>query len=123
MRLPPVAYCGGRAVFRRLSIVMVLVAASGCAGGTSALGPGPDAPVPASEARQSVSFVVDLEPGSDCEQRFDLAVYENRDIDLIQWDEQTGSCHGRKVTIVYLSRHTDEAAVRALVEKHAEKVR
>ncbi len=123
MRLGAVAYSGGRAMPKRWVLsVALLLGASACTGMAAVNSPGPDAPVPANEQRASLSFVVDLEPGSDCEQQFDLAVYEDRGVDLIQWDDRTGSCHGRKVTIRYLARHTSADAVRALVEKHSNRV-
>jgi hypothetical protein len=64
----------------------------------------PDQPVPKTEPRSEVRLVVDLMASADCEQRFDLALYRNRAVDLVQWDDQLGACRARSVTIRYLSR-------------------
>ncbi len=82
-----------------------------------------DRPVPASEPRATASFVVDLEAATDCEERFDLAIYTHRGVELVAWDEATGACAGRAVQIRYLTGKLDEAALRALVKEHAKAVR
>ena len=64
----------------------------------------PDQPVPKTEPRAELKLVLDLPASTDCEQRFDLALYENRAVDLIQWDDQLGACRARSVSIRYLSR-------------------
>ncbi len=69
-----------------------------------------DTPVPDAEPRATLSATVDLEASSDCDERFDLAVYEDRAVELVTWDQARG-CAGRKVEIRYLSRRTTKDAV------------
>ena len=78
-----------------------------------------DKPVPASEPRQELALLLELPAASDCEERFDLALYENRAIELVAWDEQAGGCVGREVTIRYLTSGLDQKAVLALAREHA----
>jgi hypothetical protein len=66
-----------------------------------------DTPVPASEPRGTLRATVDLEAASDCDERFDLALYEDRAVELVTWDAGQG-CVGRHVEIRYLSRRTSE---------------
>ena len=73
-----------------------------------------DRPVPASKPRAEISVRVDLPSAQSCEESFDLALYQDRRIELIQWDEQTGSCSGRHVRIRYLS---DELKADELLKK------
>ena len=68
----------------------------------------PDRPVPSNEPRATLGLVVDLKPGPKCEEEFDLALYSNRAIDLIQWDGRHGSCHARRIRVRYLSNRIDE---------------
>lgn len=101
---------------------LVLAAVTGCGGGAALRrGPGPDAPVPAGEPRRTLKFVLDLPPGADCEQRFDLALYENRGIDLIEWSDGDG-CRDRRVRVIFLPRRTAEAEVRTLITQHSTRV-
>jgi hypothetical protein len=79
--------------------------------------------VPASEPRQTVALVLDLPPASDCEERFDLAVYENRAVELVEWDEQTGGCVARRVNIRYLTAQLDDEGLMTLVRQHAKTVK
>jgi hypothetical protein len=93
----------------------------GCAGS----GPSParpessDQPVSPDEPRAELGLRLDLEPAGDCEERFDLALYENRAVELVAWDTRHERCEGRTARIRYLSRHIDAegvlVAVRALV--------
>lgn len=109
---------------RRVILVLGLLAAvSACGAASPSHSAGPDAPVPASAPRATLIFELDLEPGSDCEQEFDLAVYDNRGIDLIGWDDNAGSCRQRRVEIRYLTGRASAKDVRELVGKHATKVR
>lgn len=70
-----------------------------------------DRPVPPDVPRNEVRLTVDLEPAQDCEERFDLALYADRGIDLIAWDEGVGSCVGRTVTIRFLPNTIDRQKV------------
>jgi hypothetical protein len=87
---------------------------AGCAGTTSPPakpGLGPDSPVPASEPRAELGLRLDLEPLRDCEERFDLALYENRAVELVAWDEHHDRCERRRAVIRYLSRLTNDEAI------------
>lgn len=101
--------------FRRYRALATLAAAaliSGCSATTTAqAAPDFDRPVPPEVPRDEVRLLVDLEPAQDCEERFDLALYEDRAIDLIAWDDGVGSCVNRTVTIRYLPERTDRQKV------------
>jgi hypothetical protein len=81
-----------------------------------------DTPVPAGEPRAELSVTVDLEPAQDCEERFDLALYRDRGIDLVTWDDAVGRCMGRTVTIRYLSAKLTKDALMQQLEKLSQKV-
>ncbi len=78
-----------------------------------------DRPVDPSLSRSNSHYRVDLVPASDCEERFDLAVYRNRAVELIAWDEAKGACSGRDIIIRYLSGQLSDAQLTALVRQHA----
>jgi hypothetical protein len=104
-----------------LLAAIVLALAAGCNGVQAAppITPDHDRPVPASEPRAEVTLVLDLEPAQGCEERFDLALYQDRRIDLVQWDEAKDACTGRRVTIRYLSAKLDRQELIQLVRKLA----
>src|SRR5512145_1961845 len=79
----------------------------------------PDQPVPLTEARSTVAFVVELRPGAACEEEFDLQLYENRAVDLIVWDANEGECRGRRVEVRYLSNRIGREALLREVERYA----
>ncbi len=64
---------------------------------------------------------VDLEQRGDCEEAFDLALYANRGVDLVAWDQRRDSCTDRRIEVRYLPRRMTEAdvvaAVRALAKR------
>lgn len=101
-------------------VAFALVTAA-CGGVPAATGPGPDTPVPRSEPRSDVRYQLELEPGHDCEREFDLALYENRGIDLLEWDDQDG-CRERQLTVRFFERKLTKQQVRELVDRHAKKV-
>jgi len=105
-----------------LAIAACGLLAAAC--GTTSLkqAPPPDQPVPASEPRTEIAARVDLTPSRDCEEAFDLAVYQNRAIELIAWDERTGTCDGRRIDVRYLSRKIDRDGVVRTIRRHAERV-
>jgi hypothetical protein len=73
-----------------------------------------DTPVPASEPRAELKLALDLPPVSDCDERFALALYENRGVELLSWDETglaTPHCSERRLTIRYLSRRLTRDAL------------
>jgi hypothetical protein len=79
----------------------------------------PDRRVPADEPRATIVAIVDLPPSASCEERFDLALYADRAIDLITWMRPTSlvdrPCLRRTVHVRYLPRRTDRARVLAAV--------
>lgn len=79
----------------------------------------PDQPVPSDEPRAELRLEVDLRPAQDCEEAFDLALYEDRGIELIAWDDAADSCEGRLISVRYLSRRIDAEGVRELARRHA----
>lgn len=116
-----------RALTLGFAVAASLAGAFGCGG--ASVGPSVpehDTPVPASEPRAELRMRVDLTPSQGCEESFDLALYENRGVDLVQWDGSTEACSGRVITVRYLPRRLPEGelleAVRALSLK-AEPVR
>jgi hypothetical protein len=89
---------------RAVTALLSLALGAGCAGGGAALGPADyDRPVPASEPRAELGLEVDLLPARDCEERFDLALYRHRAVDLIAWDPRRGRCIDRQLSVRYLS--------------------
>ncbi|MCC6213386.1 MAG: hypothetical protein IT376_00835 [Polyangiaceae bacterium] len=91
-------------------LVASAAVACGGAGPAGARGSGWDVPVPASEPREELAIRVTLPPGADCEERFDLALYEHRGVDLVTWDEAEG-CRGRTARIRFLPRRITRAAL------------
>jgi len=79
----------------------------GCAGNPAVREAGvPDSPVPAAEPRGVLRAVVDLPSTQGCEEKFDLVLYRDRAVDLIEWDGARGACSRRTVVIRYLSSRT-----------------
>ncbi len=66
---------------------------------------------------------LDLLPASDCEERFDLAIYEHRAVELVAWDHNRGACVARDVSIRYVAAKIDGAALMKLVRTHAKSVK
>jgi hypothetical protein len=87
-----------------------LVAALLCAG-CAATGHAPGAPVPADEPRAALHLRVDLARAQDCEETFDLALYQSPAVDLVAWDGAAGRCEGREVTIRYLPRRASREEI------------
>jgi len=97
---------------RWIGLVAALTLSCGCATAKTAQAAADfDRPVPPDVPRDEVRLVVDLEPAQDCEERFDLALYENRGIDFIRWDDGVGSCVGRTVTIRFLPKSLNRQQV------------
>lgn len=96
-------------------------ALSAC-GGTSPVlgGPTHDTPVPAEESRAELKLRVDLPLESACEESFDLALYKQEGVDLIQWDKGAG-CSGRTLRIRYLPKRLSQNALWEIVRKNAAK--
>jgi hypothetical protein len=107
-----------------IALCAALSAASALGCGGAALGPATpqhDVPVPKGEPRAEMRLRLDLTPAQGCEEAFDLAVYEDRGVDLVQWDASAGACAGRVVTIRYLPQKLSAEGLLALVRAHAAK--
>lgn len=101
------------------------VAVSGCLGcGTSTLRAtsSPDTPVPAGEPRAAVTLALDLHQAQDCEEAFDLSMYQSRAVDVIEWDSNAGRCVQRTVRIVYLPQRMTKDGVIAEARKRSAKL-
>jgi hypothetical protein len=94
-------------VIRSLFFAAALSPLAGCAAAV----PAPDAPAPAGEPRAVVRLHVDLVRAQDCEEAFDLALYQSRAVELLAWDPGGGRCDDRTVAIRYLSRKTSRDEV------------
>jgi hypothetical protein len=82
-----------------------------------------DEPIPDSETRGHLLLTVDLPISHDCEERFDLALYPEKNIELIQWDANPDyPCRQRKINIQYLPKKLPEQRLLELVKKQAEQV-
>jgi len=90
-------------LMRWLLLTLPLAAAlPACAQQSSARAPSWDTPIPAAEPRAQLRLQLDLEPVSDCDERFDLALYEERGVELSSWDELSHGCSERRVTVRYV---------------------
>ncbi len=81
----------------------------------------PEPPPSASEPRQVLRMEVDLARGQRCEEAFDLALYQDRGIELIEWD-QGHRCEGRIISVRYLPRRTTPANIFRAVQEAGAKV-
>lgn len=101
-----------------------------CATFACGAAPGSDLPVPHTEARETISVQLDLPKTASCTEQFDLAVYANRAIEMIEWTTPEGSppgadgpdCEQRIVHVRFLSRKTSKAEVMALLRANATRV-
>jgi len=73
-----------------------------------------DVQVPATEPREEITVTMDLPARSDCEEAFDLALYRNSGIDLVEWDRATG-CIQRRAKIRYVTTRIARDAVVARI--------
>lgn len=78
-----------------------------------------DEPVPQSVRRAEVRMRVVLPPSRDCEEAFDLALYRDRGVDLVEWDDEPG-CDGRVIVVRYFPERIDEATLRARIRELAD---
>lgn len=62
-----------------------------------------DAQVPATEPRAEIVVTVDLPARRDCEEAFDLALYRDLGIELVEWDPAESGCTRRRARVRYLS--------------------
>jgi len=105
---------GRRFVISILAAVCLLPAC----GRTSCAGPlPPDTPVPAGEPRAILRVKLDLARESACDETFDLALYKDRGVDLITWDDAKGRCNDRAVTVRYLPKRVSRDALLGNIRK------
>lgn len=111
---------------RWLALTLPLaVALSACGERQSARAPNWDTPIPANEPRAELRLKLDLEPVSDCDERFDLALYEERGVELLSWDQQgleRRGCSERRVTVRYVPGRVTRDALLARVRQISKKV-
>jgi hypothetical protein len=81
-----------------------------CAGTRDTLGATFDTPIPAGERRATLAITLDLDPVSDCDERFDLGVYEERGVELVTWDAERG-CAGRRIVVRYVPGRVSRGAL------------
>lgn len=92
------------------ALVLAVLLAGACAGRA----PEPYVPAPPSEPRATLRLRVDLPRAQRCEEAFDLALYQDRGIELVSWDEGS-RCEGRTIDVRYLpSRTNHDGIVRAV---------
>jgi hypothetical protein len=91
-------------------LLIPLAALALIAGACAAATPAPEAPAPPSEPRATLRLKLDLERRQHCEEAFDLAVYQDRGVELIAWDEGS-RCEGRTATVRYLPGRTTPANI------------
>jgi hypothetical protein len=100
--------------------VPLAVTLCACGQRPSARSPSWDTPVPAAEPRAKILVELELEPVSDCDERFDLALYEERGVELLAWDargRQDQRCSERRVTIRYVPGRVTRDALLARIHK------
>jgi hypothetical protein len=96
-----------------------------CATGRAAQTPAFDAPVPANERRAELTVKVDLEPVSDCDERFGVELYRDRGVELMSWaggDIYGQGCRERRVTIRYLPERIARESLLARMRRISRKV-
>jgi hypothetical protein len=105
------------------SRTLALLVLSGLlAGACAASGPVlPEPAAPASEPRATIRFGLDLRRGQRCEEAFDLAMYQDHGIELIEWDAGSG-CEDRTITVRYLPRRTNLEAISNAAAKAGAKI-
>ncbi|MCA9644978.1 MAG: hypothetical protein H6718_11630 [Polyangiaceae bacterium] len=85
--------------------------------------PSHDEPVPASEQRAELKLELELEQRAGCEEDFDLALYQDPGVELIEWKEPFGVCKARQVTIRYLPKRTSRDALLGRIKELAQEVK
>jgi hypothetical protein len=100
----------------------LLVLSGLLAGACAAAGPVlPEPAAPASEPREIHRLAVDLRRGQRCAEAFDLAMYQDHGIELIEWDAGSG-CEDRTIDVRYLPRRTSRDAIERAIAKTGAKI-
>lgn len=101
------------AFMKRQTFVVALALVAACGGELPpAVTGGHDVPVAASEPRAQVKVVLALVPRIGCDEAFDLALYENRGVELVTWASPrppSGSCRELRATVRYLPKQITRA--------------
>jgi hypothetical protein len=103
-----------------LTLAFAALWATGCGASQSRPQPPslpPDGPVAPDQPRAQLRLRIDLAATGDCEEAFDLALYANRGIELVEWAPATRDCHGRVITIRFLSQRLSAEQVLAAVRR------
>lgn len=110
-----------------ISRFLCLAFLGACGAGT----PAADVPVAQNEPRETARVLIDLPKTASCTEQFDLAVYENRSIEMIAWKDDEGGdrasesspdCEHRIAEVRFLSRHISKSDVLSLLRSHATRV-
>jgi hypothetical protein len=108
------------AMSRTLVFLFALSSLPACGRVACAAAQLPDQPVPAGEPRATLAVKLDLPRAANCDEKFDLAIYEDRGVELVTWDGGgAGACKGRRATIRYLPKKLDRSKLLRAVEKLA----
>ena len=102
----------------RQCLLLALGLEVGCHSSTFAAS-GSDVPAPADEPRAQLRVEVSLQRATDCEEVFDLSLYRNRGIELIQWEPSSTPCAGRKVRIRYFPKRLQREELARMVTQAA----
>ena len=100
----------------------LLFLAQACAASPCAAAPRHDEPVAPDEPRALLEIRLDLPKAATCEEAFDLALYESRAVDRIDWEGSSQKCAGRRARIRYMPRRIARDELLKLVQSRATKV-
>lgn len=114
IRLPHLA-------LRPAAVALALLLGACAAGPAGSSGPAHDAPVPASEPRAELKLKLDLHQRAGCEEDFDLALYQDFGVELIEWREPLGVCKDRHAVIRYLPNQISREALLRRVQELSNK--
>lgn len=110
---------------RRFLLLPTLALSLACGAGM----PEADFPSPASEPRETTRVLIDLKKTGSCTEAFDLAVYQNRNIEMVAWQAEGASgpgngpdCEHRIAEVRFLSGKISKADVLSWLRAHAIRV-
>ncbi len=106
---------------RAIALPLGLFLLAACAEPQSARAPTYDSPIAGSEPRALLRVVVDLEPVGGCDEAFDLAMYQDRGVELIEWDSARG-CSARRVILRYIPGRISRDALLSKIRQVSRKV-
>jgi hypothetical protein len=101
-----------------LIVLLALFSLPACGRSACAAAQSFDQPVPAGEPRATLVVKLDLPRAANCDEKFDLALYQDRGVELVTWEPQ-GSCQGRRATIRYLPKKLERPRLLEAVKKLA----